>query len=180
MTYYGPSYPPNPSYGPPYPNYNVRTNQFRRYWKWWAALIAVALLVLVVVGVIALANTSSTTNAGSPPTSSTIPASNSDQWDDAVCKPGTFLGGRGNGLPNAEQEGFCLSSSNLGSISFGQYSSEYLARNDAAMLRGTASSAMLPDENGYALFVALSDRTGASLQPLAQFGFTITTPISHP
>jgi hypothetical protein len=105
------------------------------------------------------------------------PPSSSEQWFQAVCKSGTFRGGGGNGqwLSNSVSRSSC-GSSQVPSvwIFIGQYSSDYLARNDAALYH-FGSSAMTRDTDGYMLFAAPTDRSAASLQPLVQFGFTITT-----
>jgi hypothetical protein len=60
----------------------------------------------------------------------------------------------------------------MGTISIGQYKSEFMARDDAAG-PGVKSYALTQiTDGGYVLFVSYTDRTGA-LEPLAQYGFTV-------
>jgi hypothetical protein len=100
--------------------------------------------------------------------------SSTDDWFAAVCKPGTFNNGVGHGLANADAQGMCMSRVGVGAILSGQYSQRYMADNDAAFYAHMGSSASITTNDGrIQLFVAMSDRSGASLQPLAQYGFTI-------
>jgi len=144
------------------------------------AFVAVALLGAITVVMVAAGLHKSTTTAsgGSTHTTSTIIPGSSDDWYAAVCQPGTFHDGGGNGqwLTNSVGRASCGSSVNIAIwIFIGQYSSEYMPRNDAALFgRAGGSSAMLRDTDGYMLFVAPTDRTGAALQPLAKYGFTIS------
>lgn len=133
--------------------------------------MAVGLLLLVIAG---LHSSNSSTTARSGATTQTARSSTSDQWFAAVCQPGTFHNGGREVLPNAEAGASCMTSPRGGPIFAGQYSSLFVARNDAAVFHMGSSAIIATDSGGYALFVAPTDRSGASLQPLAQFGFTIT------
>jgi hypothetical protein len=139
------------------------------------ALLAVMALVVLVVG---LHQSGTRTTTAGPATSRVMP-STSDQWFAAVCKPGTFREGGGDGgwLTNAVGRASCFPANGEDSFIFiGQYSSEYLARNDAELYttHATGSAATMADTEGYMLFVNMVDPSGASLQPLAHFGFAIT------
>ena len=140
-------------------------------------------MILAVVGVIGLVFFGVVKyylepSSGGPATTKVVP-STQDQWFAAVCKSGTFHDGGGNGqwLTNSIARGSCDSKVNPDDwIFIGRYLSESQARSDAVLNSDIAggSSAMMRTTEGYMLFVAPTDHTGASLQSLAQFGFTIT------
>ena len=168
-------YPPRPTRYPPPPT----RRSTKTAWIMVAILAVVGVIGLAIFGVMMLRPVKYhlDPSSGGPAKTKVVP-STQDQWFAAVCKPGTFFDGGGNGqwLTDSVGRGSCSSSVTRDWIYIGQYSSKYLAQNDAAMSSGLShgSSAIVQDTNGYMLFVAPTDRTGASLQPLAQFGFTIT------
>lgn len=164
MTYY--RYSPYPCY-PPQPK--------RNYWKWWLTLVVAVVIGAMILVAVGLHSTVTTTTS---PTSSAPTVSTSSQWLDAVCKPGEVIQGGGNGKWLTGADGghdSCGASQGHGWIYAGQYSSESLARHDARIMQITGSTAMVPDTGGYMLFTNPTDPTGVSLEPLTQFGFTITT-----
>jgi hypothetical protein len=97
-----------------------------------------------------------------------------DDWYTAVCKPGTFDNGQG-GLRNADRVAFCVSPKTGTTISIGQYTSEFMARDDAAG-PGVKSYALAQTNLGWQLFVSYTDSTGSVLEPLTQFSFEVITP----
>ena len=173
MTYYPPPYPP-PVPRQPYPPPPVAPRQ-PNYAK-VSAFVAVALLAVItlVVLVVGLHRSGSTTTA-STPTTSTLIQSSSDDWFDAVCRPGSLRSDYGSRLPNALSGGYCVSSVDGLAIDIGQYNSEYAARNDGMGQYVTGSYAIIRDTGGWMLFRNINDKTGASLQPLAKFGFVVTS-----
>jgi hypothetical protein len=141
------------------------------------ALVALAVAAIIaVIGLVAVLHHtgSTTTGSGSVPTTSMIRPSSSDDWYAAVCRPGTFHNGSGH-LHNADHgTASCLSPSG-GPILMGEYSSAYMARNDAAFFSMGSSASLVADSGVTVLFIAPADYTGTALQPLAQYGFTITS-----
>ncbi|MES3664270.1 DUF2510 domain-containing protein [Mycobacterium intracellulare] len=132
-----------------------------------------AIVLLVLVAVFAVRN-HAVSKAGDSHRS-TVPHSNSDQWFAALCRPGSMRTDQGTRLPNAVSGGFCVSSVDGLAIDFGQYNSEYAARNDGRGQFANGSYAIIKDTDGWMIFRDVNDSTGASLQPLAQYGFTITS-----
>lgn len=140
------------------------------------ALVTIGVLVAVVLILVAVfAFRNNGVNTASSSHRSTVPNSNSDQWFAAVCRPGSLRTDQGTRLPNAVSGGFCVSSVRGSALDFGQYSSEYVARNDGRGQFVSGSYAIIKDTDGWMIFRDINDRTGASLQPLAQYGFTITS-----
>jgi hypothetical protein len=138
------------------------------------AIVASALaafVALIVLGV-ALHNSGATTAQSGSAATRTPQASSLDDWLNAMCKPGSFFNG-GHVLHNADGGSASCVSLKGNPILIGQYSSEYMARNDAAILHSGCSAIMATD-SGYELFVAPVDRSGKSLEPLSRFGFTVT------
>lgn len=68
-----------------------------------------------------------------------------------------------------------MSSVRGSAIDFGQYNSEYVARNDGHGQFVFGSYAIIKDTDGWMVFRDVNDRTGTSLQALARYGFTITS-----
>lgn len=105
---------------------------------------------------------------GGSGTSSGAATSTVDDWVASVCQVGTYSSS-GGGLRNADASGFCMSPSNM-PIMIGQYSSDFGAQSDAAMVPG-ARYAMLRQANGdLCMFLAVSAGSGNILSPLSQFG----------
>ena len=135
----------------------------------------IALLMLIAV---LLAGCVGHTNDGSTPSSSlapTTPYSTSEQWLAAVCASNYY--DRSGGLPNAIGTATCQSPRRT-TILMGQYDSGFKAQSDAALFvrTGSSSASIVTASGGTQIFVAVNDRTGATLTPLVQYGFTITTP----
>lgn len=177
MTYQYPGNRPYPPHYPPLPS-PIRRGVSAKV----AALVAAGVflvIALVLFGVVAYRHShdKAVDNVGGSK-ASTARASSSDQWFNAVCQQGFFRDGGGNGqwFTNAVGRASCASSQNPSIwIFIGQYTSEYLADNDAALFRlGGGATAMMGHTDGYWLFAGLTDKSGISLQPLTQFGFTIT------
>lgn len=172
-----PNFPPPPQVGqahgypppyPPSPPGRVNPNHAKVI-----ALVTIGVLaaiVLIVVAVFALGN-----NTAGNSHKSAVQNSSSDQWFAAVCRPGSLRTDQGTRLPNAVSGGFCVSSVGGSAIDFGQYNSEYVARNDGRGQFIDGSYAIIKDTDGWMIFRDVNDRTGASLQPLAQYGFTIAS-----
>jgi hypothetical protein len=98
-----------------------------------------------------------------------------DDWEAAVCKPGT-LSNSGNNLRNADASGSCMSL-NGGPIMIGQYTSSFGLQSDMAIFRG-ASYATIPTNDGRTcVFVAPfpGAKSASALEPLTQFGFQINS-----
>jgi hypothetical protein len=176
--HWGQPYPPPlgqppPGYPPAY-NYPASSlPQGKPWWTmWWVWTIAGSAVLVIILAIIgANSSTRSSTAGGSTPTS--IP-STQDDWLAAVCKPGTFHNGGRKLLANADGQASCSSGLYNGQpIGLGQYSDEYMARNDVAMLRA-ASAIARTDSGDWEVFIALGDPSGRVLQPLADLGFTIT------
>ena len=102
-----------------------------------------------------------------------IPPSTQDDWEAAVCKPGTFHNGGGH-LPNADGSGFCLSLSGA-PVMIGQYSSSFSLKNDIALFRGSSYATIDTDGGGAVLFLSISPRSVSALEPLRQYGFQVGT-----
>jgi hypothetical protein len=153
---------------PPYPPPSGRVGPNHTKVIVFVTIGALVFGLILVIAVFALARD----NAGSH--ASTVPNSNSDQWFAAICRPGSLRTDQGTRLPNAVSGGFCVSSVDGLAIDFGQYNSEYAARNDGRGQFVTGSYAIIKDTDGWMLFRDINGKSGASLQPLAQYGFTIT------
>ncbi len=171
--------PPRPQRGQPSPRYppmyNYPPNSLppRKPWwaKWWVWTIAGTTVFVIILATIAV-------NSATKSSTGNTTSSTQDEWFAAVCAQGTFHDGS-SGLPNADAGAFCESKTRHGVIRIGQYQSAYVARNDVAMLSrfgGISSASMVTSSGTTEVFVCMNDRTGASLEPLAQFGFVVTPP----
>lgn len=141
------------------------------------ALLAIGVLVLVVVGL--HISGSATTPGGGIATSAPVAS---------VCKPGsykrpsqrdapTFQGANDTAVCTATVAAFPdapVPSERHGSIWIVQFSSLGAARNEAMTERFVGATAIGAIGEKNVLFVATADWTGASLEPLTQFGFLIT------
>jgi hypothetical protein len=168
---FNPPYPPTPQpyRGPPqYPRRPRRTKVI--------AIAAAAAAGLVAIAIAVSLNSESTTTSSrsSSPTTSEVAPSSSDDWYAAVCRTGTFYNGQG-GLRNADQGvAFCVSPVSGTTITIGRYTSEFMARDDAAGPGVKSYALTRTSSGGWQLFISYTDGTGAALAPLAKFGFTVT------
>lgn len=166
MTYpYPPSYPPYPP--PPVP---PRQPNYAKV----VALVAIGLLPFLMLGIGVFVYQLRHSNPGGGSATTRVQPSTQDEWLAAVCRPGSLRSDYGTRLPNAVSGEFCVSSVDGLAIDIGQYNSEYAARNDGMGQYTSGSYAIVRDTDGWMLFRNINDKTGASLQSLAQFGFTIT------
>lgn len=170
---------PQQFYRPPPPEARPGPNYAKPITIGVMALLGIVVIVIVAIGIHNSVTTATTTaRGGSTDATSAIIRGSSDDWYAAVCRSGTFQDGGGNGqwLTNAVGRASCDSSVSMQNwIFIGQYSSDYLARNDSALFkRAGGSSAMIRDTDGYMLFLSPTDKTGATLQPLAKYGFAIS------
>lgn len=90
----------------------------------------------------------------------------------AVCRPSSFYNGGRPFLQFADAQGFCLSFKG-NPILIGQYKSMDTMSADA-MTYNTGSIATHNDNDEVSAFFSPKDPSGQSLQPLAQFGYTVT------
>jgi len=105
------------------------------------------------------------------PVPASIPPSTDDDWKAAVCQPGTYSDRKAT-LPNADWSGFCQSLRG-NPIIMGWFIGTFSIQNDLARFRG-ATFAQLPTSEGRtAVFLTPVGGTGAALDPLTQFGFTL-------
>ena len=145
------------------------------------ALGAIALLAAIALVVLVVVLRSSSGGVGTP-----APVS-------AVCQPGSYTHNTGREVPTFQgstdvavctgivpwtsedptAQGF-NPNDRYGSIWIVQFPSPGAARNDAATESMMAATAIGTVNGKTVLFVAPADWTGASLQPLIQFGFTVT------
>ncbi len=175
---------PPPYTGPPPPPYtgplNPPSNGRRRTILIIAGTTAaVAIIVLLVSVLLPKSSNGGSTSGGS---ASGQRSSTSDQWDAAVCKPGTFIDGNGgNILPNSiARTATCISTAPAGfagaveSVVIGTYSSTFKLQNDLTHLGGYAT---IPTIDGntevFAVFSRDPSAVSAALNPLTQFGFII-------
>jgi hypothetical protein len=177
---FNPPYPPTPQPyrghpvqhpghpGQPYPRRPRRTKVIA------IAAAAAAGLMAIAIAVSLSSESTTTSSRNSSPTTSEVAPSSSDDWYRAVCRTGTFDNGQG-GLRNADRGvAFCVSPVSGTTISIGQYTSEFMARDEAAG-PGVKSYALARTSSGdWQLFISYTDGTGAALAPLAKFGFTVT------
>jgi hypothetical protein len=172
---------PNARFQPPYPYMPPLPTSGRNYAKVVAlvalALLAVGVLVLVVVGLHISGST--TTPGGAIATSAPVAA---------VCKPGsykrpsqrdgpTFQGATDLAVCTATVAAFPdapVPSERYGPIWIVEFPSLGAARNEAMAERFVGATAIATIGEKNVLFVATADWAGAALEPLAQFGFTIT------
>lgn len=169
---------PPPSWGQPPPPYQTaysyppqplppRTPWRRKWWVWTTAGIAVFAIILVAIGVNS-STTPSTSDSASASTHST-----QDEWLEAVCKPGTFRNGGREILRNADGQASCSARLSGSPIILGQYSDEYMARNDVTALHMPSAIART-DSGDWEVFISFGDPSGRALEPLAELGFTVT------
>ena len=162
-------YPPRPPQPPPRRNYAKVIALVA------VALLAVMALVVVVIVLRSSGNSTTTTATSAPATTST-----SEQWYAAVCQPGTLRFGVGGTMfPHADSDGYCLS--NASSMSrpiwiavYSRVDVGWMKEDPGAKYHPFAWATIVADNGDTVLIVAPNDSTGASLEPLAQFGFTIT------
>ena len=156
--------------------------------NWWERLprsIQVGVVLLAILSVVGIANVlnirtdsgragSGSAGSGEPRTTS---YSTSDQWEAAVCTPGTFFNGA-NHLPNATGGGALCRSLNGVLILMGEYTSSFAVQNDLALFKGGCAYATTTGITGtIGVFlvppVGNPQRAAAALSPLQTFGFQI-------
>jgi hypothetical protein len=122
--------------------------------------------------VVALSQGGSDGTSGHPtgPAAPGVSPSTSDDWQRAVCKPGTFFNG-GRSLRNATGSASCQSPTG-GLIAIGTYSSQFALENDMAIYRGRPY-ATTPTDSGETYVFLEMNGSGEALSPLESFGFTI-------
>ena len=133
------------------------------------SLAAIGLPVLAAIGLHSSA-VSATASGGSTTSAPTPAGSNQDDWFAAVCESGTFH--NGSRLPNADGGATCMS--RYGPILFGEYTSSYMARNDAARYHAWNTATIVDDNGATIFFTAPFNNAGNALKPLTQFGFVVT------
>ncbi len=177
-----PDYVPSPYRGPIAASPQRQVPQRRRSRVVVAVLgvvVAVAAAVAIAVG---LTKGGGDSGGSAGPSTASMPPSTLDNWEAAVCRPGTLspgtestLGGRL--LPNADGSMHCFSRNNT-TIMIGQYpaAANFALQSDVAMFKG-AHYATLPDTGGICVFVAPlpGAASATALEPLTQFGFQINS-----
>jgi hypothetical protein len=144
-----------------------------------AATLAILCVVISVFAVVvkgAFGADDSSTTAPDVATASTL-----DDWERAICLPGTFQDGAAAGfLPNATGTARCFSQgSRRVPLLIGQYSASFALENDMAAMRAVyATTTAANGETVVFLAYAISDDAGvqaarSALSPLTQFGFQI-------
>jgi len=148
---------------------------------------AVVFAVLGVVVAIAISLSPGSKNAGDQATPSAPAPSSSDDWERAVCRPGTFFQGThstlgGSILHNATGSAHCIGQSYV-EILIGQYSSDFALENDVAPMKGCSYATITANSGETWVFIgylAQGERSASALSPLTQFGFEMqTVPLSR-
>jgi hypothetical protein len=140
-------------------------------------LVVVLVVVVFVVAVAAAVHMNSGSGHSSRDAAlSGAPAqqpSSLDDWDRAVCRPGTYINGTGL-LRNAVAQANCMSPNNV-PISIGKYTSSFSLENDVALFRGASYATIATEDGATVAFLApiAGGRSEAALTPLTQFGFQI-------
>ena len=96
-----------------------------------------------------------------------------DDWLAAVCTPGTYQTNTRKFFPNETASGTCMDS-NMQSIQIGQFSSDYLMRNDLA--RWSLTNIAWGTNNQGSIVFANVVGQRSQLGPLANFGFVVEDP----
>lgn len=141
-----------------------------------AVAAVVASVVLALVAIISSVTRHPTrTVATSAPSVAAATESGPQDWLAAVCRPGTFVNGRGK-LANATGGGVCRSTDNSAALLFDQYESdsEFLLHNDVAMFQAAAVARITGQDGSLYVFVTLDatqQKGMAALEPLDRFGF---------
>lgn len=140
-----------------------------------AVVAVVAGVALAVVSIISTAKHSTRAMATSAPSVAAAAESGPQDWLAVVCRPGTFVNGRGK-LANAAGGGVCRSMDNSAALLFDQYESgsEFLLHNDVAMFEAVAVARITGQDGSLYVFVTLDatqQKGMAALEPLDQFGF---------
>lgn len=161
-------------------------------WSTWprGTQIAVALVgiglffgAITIIGTL-LAKTGETNSSSNVTTTAapSLPPSTSDDWERAVCRPGTFANGAGH-LRNADSQAQCLSLNGL-PIAIGKYTSSFALENDVALFRGTTYATVTTTDGGTWAVIPMTtgggSRAQSAVEPLRQFGFEMqTVPLSR-
>lgn len=140
-------------------------------------LIGATVVVLAIVAVVLIVTTSKSgsRNDASIGTGSHNITGTQDDWVEAVCQTGTFMDGLG-GLPGAKASAYCRARTTNAAINISQFDSDYKMRNAIAMLHiKYYVSGIEPDGTVIVFSAPGGGRSASDLEPLTQFGFTITT-----
>jgi hypothetical protein len=137
-------------------------------------VLLVFLAVAVAVGVSVNSGSGNHSHRASSSGASALP-STTDDWERAVCRPGTFFDGRGH-LPNAVAQAECVSQKNV-PIMIGQYTSSFALENDVAILKRASYASTVDPTGETTVFIAPvpGERSASALSPLTQFGFQVET-----
>ncbi len=158
--------------------------------QFWAALptmgrlavVAVPVIVILIAIIVAVgssshrsATTATWPGAGQPNLSGAGQANLSGTFDDwlaAVCKPGSYQKGE-NIFANANAGSHCVAADGRGGmVLIGEWDSNYLMTNDLTALH-VKNFASWTDGQSTNAFVPYGSDTGAELDPLTPFGFTV-------
>lgn len=132
-----------------------------------------AVAAIAVVGIVIwFGSGSSDTTAAS--SSTTAVTGTQGNWIEAVCKTGTFHDGAET-VAGSSASAYCHARAADTEIYISEYDSDYRMRNAIAMLRIKYYVAARREDGVVVAFGALHASTSAPLEPLTQFGFTITT-----
>jgi hypothetical protein len=173
---------PLPFGAPPVPSWGyaptVPSRSTGRGWSSWStgAQIATVAATLVIIGfvmIVALTLVKIVGDNHSTTVPDQVSASSADDWERAICQPGTFVDGAGN-LHNADTQARCVAKNQRVPLAMGEYSTSFTLENDVAPYRGN-SYATITLGNGRT-WVAIAMVPGAgptAVEPLTKFGFEL-------
>lgn len=126
--------------------------------------------VIVAIGLSKSGDSGSSGTVATSSTASAVPFSKSDDWERAVCRPGTFFNGS-RGLPNSTGSASCMALNDQVPILIGTYTSSFALENDMAIYKGRTYATIETQSGSTCVFLAMMPGGGAALSPLEQFGF---------
>jgi hypothetical protein len=130
--------------------------------------------IIVIVLVLASCSSNRSATTGTSPGAAEVNLSgNFDDWLAAVCKPGSYENGGRKIFRNSNAGGSCMPANGQGGIILiGEWDSNFVMTNDLTALR-IKYYASWTDGQSPKAFVPYGSVTGAELEPLTRFGFSV-------